>query len=366
MNICIVHGGTITSPSGGTDRVTAFCSGLADWHDVSLVVPEFDSSLPSRLDDVDVVETPTSESRIIEAFRLTKIAHQEANKRNALLQFEHSILGGIGSMVGRRTYVLDMHDLAFSRFDHIDSIAAPGLKSVVSLIEQLALKRADHVVVVSNTMRQIIHDRWNVPLADVSVIPNGYFPELVDSFTGVEEVPGRVSFLGTLHPKIDVQAIVNVARLSVVDEVVIIGDGYERERLERLVDQCDLRALNVVGQLPDRKAFEIVASSQVVINPQQQSKLQRASCPVKFNYYAALGTPMVVSAGPDAARSLTEQNAAVLIDSNQDFATAVHQVLEDDRLRSRMKMNARAAADDLTWSSRSKQLMQLYESLGGR
>ena len=54
-DICLAHGGDISEPSGGTERVTAIVSGLVnDGYDVSLVVPEPDEELPDHVGGASV------------------------------------------------------------------------------------------------------------------------------------------------------------------------------------------------------------------------------------------------------------------------------------------------------------------------
>ncbi|WP_254538278.1 glycosyltransferase [Halomarina litorea] len=364
-HVCIAHAGDVTDPSGGTDRVTALAGGLSDrGASVTLVVPEVDGSLPDGLDGVTVRESGDRGNTLATTAALARTADALATERGARLQFEHSILAGIGALVGCSDYVLDMHDLAYSRYDHVGGLVAPVARPLVRLLERVAVTRAGHVVVVSDSMREVVED-WGVDPGSLSVVPNGYRPDAVASMPGRERVPGRVSFLGTLHPKVDVDALVAVARLPSVSELCVIGDGNHRERLERLAARADLDALRVTGRLPDEEAFDLVARSEVVVNPQHPSLLQRASSPVKLYYYAALGTPVVATAGPAPARELAEAGAAVLVDGDGDgdFAGAVADLLGDAERRREMAANARQAAADWTWSRRVTAFAETYAAL---
>lgn len=360
MNICIAHGGTIAEPGGGTDRITAFCSGLSKEHNVTLVVPEFDGEPPSRLDETEIIEVSASESRIIEALRLARAAHRAAARRDAILQFEHSVLGGFGALTGRREFIVDMHDLAFPRYDHTNTKLAPLLKHGVRYLEKLGVTTAEHTVVVSDTMGEIIEGLWDIPPSCTSVVPNGYFKEKVKQMSTEKTVSGRVVFLGTLHPKVDVDAIQEVAQLPAVKELFVIGDGYHRDRLDSLAVQNGMEALNVMGSLPDEEAFSLVSSSEIAINPQKHSALQRTSSPVKFNYYAALGTPMVISSGPDSAEKLEEAGAAILVGPDENFAESIPHLLRNEELKASMARNAKEISNELTWSKRTKQIEESY------
>jgi glycosyltransferase involved in cell wall biosynthesis len=366
VRLCIGHGGRVTDPSGGTDRITAFASGLADrGHDVTLVVPEGDGERPERLDSVRVETVKTDglgrESGVGRALAVAWRAKRIADERDALVQFAHSTLAGFATLVGCEGYVLDMHDLAFARFEHTDSPLAPLLERGVSRLERRGVRKARHSVVVSEQMADHVTDEWGVPERDVSVLPNGFFAERRDAFAGAETVPGRVVFLGTLHPKVDVAALRETARRPEVEELVVIGDGTLREELDAAAR--DLDALRTTGRLPDEEAFDLVASASVVVNPQEPSALQSASSPVKLFYYAALGVPMVVTAGPDPADEFAAAGGAELVAPGDSFADRVAAVLRDDDRRAAMAEAASDAAEGVTWDARVARLEEIYEEL---
>jgi len=361
MRLCIGHGGDLGEPSGGTDRVSALAAGLAQrGAEVTLVVPTPSGPAPERLDPVNRVHVDPPPSSVLRAGAVARTAARRARDDDALLQLEHSTLAGIGSLAGVGSDVLDMHDLGYSRFDHVDSLAAPAFKHVVRHLEKRALSRADHVVVVSEVMSQLIQQLWNVPADSISVVPNGYFPESIDPFRAVSTVTGRVAFLGTLHPKVDVETLVAVAELPAVEEMVVIGDGAQHRRIEQAASRSD--ALRTTGRLPDDEAFELVASAEAVVNPQTVSAIQRSSSPVKLYYYAALGKPMVVTPGPSVVETLVRRDAAITARSRYHFVDRVRELLNSPMLRTRLGENARQAAKEYLWSNRVDTVEQILSS----
>lgn len=368
MRLCIAHGGDVSEPSGGTDRITALAAGLEErGTDVSLVVPEPSAELPSKLEMVDVlpvdIERYGVRNSVITAGVVTRRAREIASAEDVYLQIEHSTLGGIATLLGETDFILDMHDLAFARFDHVDSLAAPALKRGISSLERRAVRRADHIIAVSEYMETVLRERWHVPEPDISVIANGYFPERITAVRDTDVVPGRISFLGTLHPKVDIDTLVALTDLSAVDELVVIGDGQQRGRLERMKTNRDLRSLQIRGRIPDEEAFQCVASSQAVVNPQTASELQNASSPVKLYYYAALGKPIVASSGPDILERLANQDAALVADSRETFLECVEHVLQDSDLAACLGDNARTISENFMWRHRVSTLKALYANL---
>lgn len=366
MRICIAHGGDLGEPSGGTDRVSAIAAGLSKrGADVTLVVPEPSAPLPERLANVDVHKIDTRvlgrANVVTRAVQVSRRAKQIAAKKDATLQFEHSVLAGIGAIQTNWGFVLDMHDLAYSRFDHVEGSLNTLLKTPTAKIERYAAKNAIHTVVVSEFMRDLLINRWDIPKSKVSVVPNGYFPERIKGLPNMPAIEGRVAFLGTLHPKVDVETLAAIARLEDVSELYVIGDGAQRDHLEELSES--LPKLTVTGRLPDEEAFNIVARSAVVINPQVRSELQRSSSPVKLFYYMALGKPMVVTGGPPVAEKLADEEAALVVNSREKFIEALQRVLSDDSFASELGRNAIEMAKEFRWSQRIERIEAIHRKI---
>jgi glycosyltransferase involved in cell wall biosynthesis len=213
-------------------------------------------------------------------------------------------------------------------------------------------------------MREVIQDDWGVNPNKITVVPNGFFKDRINDARGTDPVEGRVCFLGTLHPKVDVEALAEIARLDAVSDLIVIGDGALRDRINKLTDEHE--AVRATGRLSDRDAFEFVASASVVVNPQTQSELQRSSSPVKLFYYAALGKPMVVTAGPSIVEELVAADAAVASADRDAFVAAVKSVLESPDCRRTLASNARSKAKEYTWHNRIEQIRTVYADETGR
>ncbi|TYL36415.1 hypothetical protein CV102_22585 [Natronococcus pandeyae] len=365
-DICLVHGGDLGEPSGGTDRVSVFAAGLdRAGYDVAVVIPEPGGPLPERLDPVDIVPVSVGTRGVIDqpvrAVKLARTAQAIANERDAHLQVEHSTLAGATDVLGASVDVLDMLDLAFRSPLYGDLPLGPVVQRIIRRIEGRALSSAFETVVVSDQMAELVSKEWGVHRERLTVIPNGYFPDVVEPYLDVETVPGRVVFLGTLHPKVDYEALQSVAELPEVTECLVIGDGPCRKELERAA--ATVGNLQVTGRLPDQEAFPLLASAAVALNPQHASGLQAASSPVKLYYYAALGRPMVLTEGPDFAETLAEAGAATLVEPEGAFADTVRGFLNDDERREEMERAARRAGARSTWGRRIDALERVYSGL---
>ena len=365
-DICIAHGGDLGEPSGGTDRVSAVAAGLVEHgYDVMIVAPTPGGSLHDSLDSIPVetINLPTHgvSSQPKRAYHISRRALAIAAEQDAVIQFEHSTLAGIGTLCGASGFVLDMHDLAFRSPLYGDLPFGSVVQRAIKALEHRAVTRARSVVVVSEAMKKAVVETWNASPNTVHVVPNGYFADRVDPYRSTERVNGRVVFLGTLHPKLDIDVMSEIAALPDVTEFFIVGNGNRRSELERASDRHD--SLIVSGRLPDAEAFELVASASVAVNPQLPSALQATSSPVKLCYYAALGVPAVISKGPELAAQLDEAGAAVSVPPGGDVPSAVRRILRSDEERERMADRARRVASELKWERRVEQFITVYDRL---
>lgn len=369
-DVCVAHGGDLSEPSGGTERVGGVVRALVEsGREVAVVGPRPTGSLPPAFDAAEFVPVPVTARRFltqpVRAVLVARRARRLADARDARLQVEHSTLGGVAALLGADGFVLDMHDLASRSRLYGDLPAGRAVQRAIRAVEARALRAAAAVVVVSERMADLVTAEFGVPAADIRVVPNGYDPAVVDPHRGAAEREGRVVFLGTLHRKVDVRALRAVARLPAVTELVVVGDGERRAAVERLA--AAEPAVRATGRLPDDEAFPLVASAQVVCNPQRASDLQVASSPVKLYYYAALGRAMVVTRGPELAARLEAAGGAALVDPDAPgaFADAVADLLADEAERDRLGANAREHVRNATWARRGRAFAALYDELDG-
>jgi len=365
MRVVLAHGGDVSVPSGGHERVVAFASGLVRaGHDVTLVVPEPDGTLPDRLDGVAVrtVGVPTGGVRTQprRGLAVARTARRVADASGARLQVEHSTLGGLASLFSDG-YVLDVHDVAHTSPLYRDRPLGGVLSTGVRWLEGRGLRSAGTVVVVSERMREFVVEEWDVSREAITVIPNGYFEDDVTSVVPDTNEGTRVVFVGTLHPKLDIDAVVESARLDAVDQLLVIGDGAMRDELARAKRQRGLETLSMPGRLSTRETWSLVAGADVAINPQTESPTQTVSSPVKLCYYRALGVPMVLSDGPELARRFAEAGVARLIEPEQSFPRVLETLLADRTELEAMRSRAGRSDGCVPWRDRAETLCRVFD-----
>lgn len=373
--ICIVlNNDYLSMPGGAQERIIALVNGLRkNGFDVSLVAPASKSKLPNDLQGVDIHTVPITlkNSLACRMYRTILLAHKARKVQkhtSAILQFEHSLFGGYAAATGSSGFVLDMHDIGFDSAMFENVPLHKKFHRILYHLEKMAVECALKVIVVSNPMKDFIISEWNVPEEKIIVIPNGYFESKLRMFQNFEEEDGVISFIGTLHPKLDTDKFIGVGKLleNRGGSLYIIGDGPIKNLLEQKIKQNNL-INNVVltGHLPDREAYTLVAKSQVAIYPLKKSLHTRMLTSVKLFDYAALGKAIVLDDVSDSEiwKEFKKKEAAMFSDpSNPDkFMECVQILLEDEKLREKISYNAKKFVKDFTWEKMGERFVKLYK-----
>jgi len=371
--VCIIHGGDISKPFGGTHRVVTFAKALRDaGFSVHLVVPKPSSSLPEGMEDIYVHIVPVGERETVdEPFRGLAVllkAKKIAKANDLIIQIEHATLAGLATLMGYTNFVLDVHDLSFADPRYLSLPFSKVVNKFLYKLEGRAVTFASKIVVVSNPMKDFIIRNWNISKEKIEVIPNGYFESEIEEMSDEKE-ENIIVRMGALYPHLDVDSIIRLANfLKNNDEdmkIYLIGDGGLRREIEKRVLIENLSNIIITGSLPYKKAMKLTAKAKICFHVVKKNLATFVSCPVKILDYAALGKPMVLSDVSELSR-IFEQRRAALVSSPtnpNDFIENVHKLLNDEALRRRLGENARRVVKDFTWEKQGKKLVKVYEEI---
>jgi len=377
QKICIAFSSDLSLQGGAQARVRAMVTGLRkNGFDVSLVIPTPKMKLPNELHEINIHTVPIAQKRsLISRIYTTALIVHKAKKvkkhTGAILQFEHYILLGIyATLTGSSGFVLDMHDLGFdSEFSKNLPLHKQSQK-VLYHFEKLVAKRAHKIIVVSNSMKDFIAKEWNIPEKKIFVIPNGYFESKLKVVHNIEGGDGVVSFIGTLHPKLDIDKFIGVGKLlkSLNGFLYIIGDGPLRNLIDQTIKQNNLMEnIILTGQISDIEAYNILAKSQVTIFPLKTSRSvnTKSMSPVKIFDYGGLGKAMVLDDISEVCKIFKKNDAALVSDpeNHDEFIENVRILLEDKKLREELGRNAKELVKDFTWEKQAEKLVEIYNGM---
>ncbi len=130
-------------------------------------------------------------------------------------------------------------------------------------------------------------------------------------------------------------------------ELIISGEGYERPKLEQLVDDLDARSwVRLPGRVSDQELIELYQSAWVVT-----SASSAEGWGMTLTEAAACGTPAVATRIAGHRDSVDDNRSGLLADSSREMVEHLRAVVSDSELRVRLSEGARKHAAEFTWEA---------------
>lgn len=219
--------------------------------------------------------------------------------------------------------------------------------------EKRCLDRADHVITIAEAMKEEIIKR-DIPPEKVSVVPNAVD---IERFTPRTKRPDLLSRYGLNDLQV-VGYISNIGKREGIHHLVeatyrlltqghdvaclVVGDGPERDRLEKFANDLGLGKRAVfTGHVPNEEIEDHYALIDFFVVPRIVDRASRLVTPLKPLEAMAMGIPTVASNLP-ALRELVEPTVRGLVFEPGDTSELVEclsTLLDDDELREGLARN---------------------------
>ncbi|GIU87534.1 MAG: hypothetical protein KatS3mg009_2049 [Acidimicrobiia bacterium] len=136
---------------------------------------------------------------------------------------------------------------------------------------------------------------------------------------------------------------------------VIVGEGYERDRIEARVRELDAEEwCSLPGYLPDDQLVDLYRRAWVVA-----SASAHEGWGMTLTEAAACGTPAVATRIPGHEDAVRDGWSGLLVDDPRGLAPALTAVLGDGGLRARLARNALSRASELTWAATARGTLEV-------
>jgi glycosyltransferase involved in cell wall biosynthesis len=245
-----------------------------------------------------------------------------------------------------------------------------GQRAVLERIGELATL----LVVMSDSARETLRERYDVPAAKVTVIPHGV-PERMPSRR--RNTPGhRVLTWGLLGPgkgiEHGIEAVARLADLVPPVEYLVVGATHPkvlaregeayRHRLQRRARDLGVeRSVHFLDRYLDAaRLADLVGSADVVLLPYDSE--QQSTSGVLVEALSA-GRPVVATRFPHATELLSD-GAGIVVDHDPDaIAWALRTILEHPDVAQQMSIRASLVGREMGWSAVAGAYRRLAESL---
>lgn len=237
-------------------------------------------------------------------------------------------------------YVLDIQDL------WPESVFGSGMfryKFLTPLLHfwcSLTYRLASKIVVLSTGYKEKIIQR-GIAEGKIEVLYNWCDPSL-ELGVGLVDEPIENSAI----EKFSLVYAGNIGSLQALDAVVkaanqlkfefpelqvnFVGDGIDRERLERMVELNGITNVKFLGRQPVGNMGEILKRADGLLIHLADDPLCRIGIPQKTQAYLAAGKPIIMCVGGDAARLVESAGAGILCqpENPDSIAAAIRQLIK--------------------------------------
>lgn len=225
--------------------------------------------------------------------------------------------------------------------------SVPG--RLVNLLDRLALRLADVVLVDTPENGAYLEGRFGVPTERIAVLPVGADEEIFyPASEGREHDRLDVLFFGKFIPLHGLETIIRAAKLlqdrDAAIRLELVGRGQEYERMQDLAQSLGVHTIIWTDWIPFQRLGERIRRADVVLGVFDDGPKAGRVIPNKVHQSLACGVATITRSGPAIERLLRDGESALLVPPADPAALAdAITRLQDHQLRERIAGNGRRA-----------------------
>ncbi len=230
----------------------------------------------------------------------------------------------------------------------------------VEKIEKEGFEKCDHIIAVSNRVKQQLIDHYEVPEKKITIIPNGIEPGSFANATPRKSTTRTVGFLGRLVDQKGPQKFIDIARdlCSKMDNVKfkLAGQGYLEADLNHKIDRLNMKdKVEMLGFLERDKVRSMLQNLDLLIVP---------SISEPFGLVALEGVaskvPVIVSSEAGILEYLDLKHAAHW--NIHEFSNLAYQVLNDPAGTREYVKSCTQQMKKLDWNKLISKTIKVYQN----
>ena len=217
--------------------------------------------------------------------------------------------------------------------------------------------RRSRIVTLSESSKEEIARRLRLRPSNITVVPPGVDPSFRPG--GTRDPSPLVVAVGRLVPVkrfdvlIDALAEVKVRRPEL--RAVIVGEGYERDALERRIAELDAGGwISLPGRVDPATLLDLYRRAWVVA-----SASRHEGWGMTITEAAACQTPAVATRIAGHSDAIVDGTTGLLVDDDKGLAESLDRVLRDDAFRALLGKNALEHASRFTWAATARGTLEV-------
>lgn len=264
--------------------------------------------------------------------------------------------------------ILTVHDLSFVREPHT---VMPGMEAHLNKWVPQSVRRADHVITISEATRQDLIELYQTPPEKITTLYPGVTAEFksveaTDTLAtvrrkyGLDDRPFILS-LGTIQPRKNYKRLIQA--FAQIDDTfsLVIGGGkgwYYADIFTEIAKLGLEKRVNFPGFIADADLPALYSAASLFVYP---SLYEGFGLPILEAM--ACGTPVVASNQSSLPEVVGEAGLLVNPLDVEALATAMSQVLTETSLSQKLSLAGQMQAKKFTWERMVTKLLKLYQTL---
>ena len=354
---------TVTNDLTYDQRMQRICTTLAEnGYAVVLVGRRLNSSVP-------LAEKKYKQKRIRCWFNKGKLFYFEYNlrlccyllfrKMDAIcaIDLDTIIPCHTVSRLKRIPRIYDAHEL-FTELKEV--ITRPRIKKIWTRVEKKWAPKFKLGYTVSEGIAEEFHRRYDVNYMTIRNLP------VLKPLDSTQTVEKFILYQGAVNEARGFEFLIP-AMQWVNCKLVICGDGNFMPQLKKLISDYKLEnKIELKGMLLPDEIWKISRQATIGIALAEREGLnQYLALPNKFFDYVHAGLPQITMSYPEYRKINEQFEVALLINDlyPKKIADAINNLLTDEVLRNKLKLNCLKAREELNWQHEEKKLLSFYQSV---
>jgi glycosyltransferase involved in cell wall biosynthesis len=285
----------------------------------------------------------------------------------------------IFKIIFKSKIVFDQHDLGPEIWEAKTGKKNGFVIEILRVLEAITYRVSDYVISTNASFKQIATTRGKKNDDRVFIVRSaptrsfGLSEKKVDPARSSDEKT-HLCYIGIMGEQegIDIliesfkQLLQNYEHRNLILDLV--GDGPERDKLEKLANELEITNSVVFhGLKKDKDLIDILGKATLALNPDRPSRMNDLCSGNKIVEYMALGKPIVQFDCKEG--SFTAQEASILVvdKTASGLATAISLALNSQEKLDAMGAFGRKRFEDfLCWENQEATLLQLYSRISSK
>lgn len=237
-------------------------------------------------------------------------------------------LGLLGSRLRGTKFVWDVRDLTWL-YPRATGKRTFGLDRLLDLWMRAVASRCDAFTAATEGLHHYFSKHPSLAVT----LPNGISDHLFKRLAMLEpsQGPPLVAYVGLFGYNHNLTTVIDAASRLPHINVVLVGDGPERDHLQKRAASYGLNNIAFVGYLSGEKLEDLYRRATLLISHVRQHPIYQWTQPAKLWEYMATGRPVIHAGEGEAVKIINEHDIGITVppDNPQALARAINDLVKD-------------------------------------